>query len=156
MHKVLTVDPERCTGCRICEMVCSVTKEGSSNPIHSRIHVIKWEMEGFYVPMFCRQCEDPMCAAVCPVNAVGRDDYYDRIYVDKDTCIGCRACITACTFGGVGFDEEHHITVRCDLCDGDPTCVKYCDTRALQYVDVESVQIKKQRTAAVKMYRPNA
>lgn len=156
MPKVLTVDPERCTGCRICEMVCSVNKEGVSNPKFSRIHVVKWEMEGFCVPMFCRQCEDPLCAAVCPVNAVSRDEYLGRVFVNQELCVGCRACIAACSFGGVGYDHEHHKTLRCDLCDGDPECVKFCDTRALQYVEEESIQRNKQRVAAEKLYHSPA
>jgi len=156
MPKVLTVDPERCTGCRICEIVCSVNKEGTSNPMHSRIHTIKWEMEGFYAPMFCRQCEDPLCAAVCPVNAVSRDDYYGRVTVNDELCIGCRACIAACSFGGVGYNHELHKTMRCDLCDGNPVCVRFCETRALRFVDSESIQITKQRAAAEKLYHATA
>lgn len=156
MPKVLTVDPERCTGCRICEVVCSVNKEGVSNPLHSRIHAIKWEMEGFNAPMFCRQCEDPLCAAVCPVNAVSRDDYYGRVTVNDALCIGCRSCIAACSFGGVGYNHEKHKTMRCDLCDGDPLCVKYCVTNALKFVESESIQLNKQRAAAEKLYHAPA
>lgn len=152
MPKVLTVDPEKCTGCRICEIACSVNKEGAANPRLSRIKVIKWEMEGFYVPMFCQQCEDPLCAAVCPVNAVSRDEYLGRVFVNEELCVGCRACISACAFGAVGYDQEQKRALRCDLCDGDPVCVKFCDTRALQYVDTRTVQLHKQRAAAEKMY----
>ena len=107
MPKVLTVNPEKCTGCRICELACSVNKEGMVNTSLSRIKVIKWEMEGFYVPMFCQQCEDPLCAAVCPVNAINRDEYLGRVFVNGvlfrirgDFCMNrkrpCAAtCVTA-------------------------------------------------------------
>lgn len=153
MGKIMVVDQERCTGCRLCEMVCSVKKEGVSDPSRARIHIIKWEMEGFYLPMFCQHCEEPLCAAVCPVNAIQRDEALGRVIVDSQLCIGCRACISACPLGGVGFDGKERKVLRCDLCEGDPTCVKYCETRAIQYMEAEQVQIRKKRTAAEKLYR---
>jgi len=152
MPKILVVDHERCTGCRLCEMACSVKKEGVSDPSRSRIQIIKWEMEGFYLPMFCQHCEEPLCAAVCPVNAVERDEALGRVTMDPERCIGCLACISACPLGGVGFDADGRKVLRCDLCEGDPTCVKYCDTKAIQYMDSDRVQIRKRRTAAERFY----
>ena len=73
MEKVLTVDYQKCTGCRLCELVCSVTHDGISNPARSRIKIVKWEDEGLYVPMICQQCEDAPCKNVCPVGAISRD-----------------------------------------------------------------------------------
>jgi Fe-S-cluster-containing hydrogenase component 2 len=57
MDKMLIVDHEKCTGCRLCELVCSVFHTGASNPSRSRIRVIKWENVGFYLPMTCQNCE---------------------------------------------------------------------------------------------------
>ena len=61
MEKVLVVDAAKCTGCRICEQVCSVKHEGAVNPYRARIRVLKWELEGQVLPMVCRQCDDPPC-----------------------------------------------------------------------------------------------
>ena len=53
MDKVLTVDFEKCTGCRLCEQVCTVMHDGVSNPARSRIKVVKWEDEGQYTDPKC-------------------------------------------------------------------------------------------------------
>ena len=79
MAKVLTADFEKCTGCRLCELVCSVKHEGVSNPSRSRLKVEKWEWEGLYIPMLCQQCEDAPCKSVCPVKAISRDEELGRL-----------------------------------------------------------------------------
>lgn len=153
MAKIMTVDHERCTGCRLCEMVCSVKKEGASDPARARIHVIKWEMEGLYVPMFCQHCEEPLCAAVCPVRAIERDESAGRVRVDRDKCVGCRSCLSVCPFGAIGWDQVKKKVLRCDQCHGDPTCVKYCQTKAIQYVDADRAVLMRKRKAAERLYR---
>ena len=52
MPKVLKINYEKCTGCRQCELVCSVKHTGASNPTRANVHVVKWEDEGFYLPVF--------------------------------------------------------------------------------------------------------
>ncbi|MBW1659925.1 MAG: 4Fe-4S binding protein, partial [Deltaproteobacteria bacterium] len=37
MSKILVIDPEKCTGCRLCEQVCSVKHERVVNPYRARI-----------------------------------------------------------------------------------------------------------------------
>ena len=41
MDKVLIVDTDKCTGCRICELACSVAKQGEFIPSKSFIRVMK-------------------------------------------------------------------------------------------------------------------
>jgi len=73
MPKMITITQKACSGCRQCELVCSVKHTGTANPARARIHVVKWEGEGFYLPMLCQQCLEPACAAVCPKDAISRD-----------------------------------------------------------------------------------
>ena len=143
MAKVLLIDYEKCTGCRACELVCSVMHEGVSNPARSRIKVMKWEWEGRYVPMSCQQCESAPCQAICPVKAISRDETLNRVMVDYDTCIGCRMCVAVCPFGAMGFDRLSKKVIKCDLCDGDPQCVRFCETKAVQYVEAADQNIDK-------------
>jgi len=151
--KVLMVDYEKCTGCRLCEQVCSVKHEGVSNPARSRITVVKWEGEGLYVPMVCQQCESAPCQVICPVRAISRDDYRGLVEIDYDECIGCRMCIAVCPFGAMSFDVLGEKVIKCDLCGGDPVCIRFCETKAIQYVDVSKLTLMKQRAAAEKLSR---
>lgn len=150
MPKILVVDATKCTGCRICEMVCSVKKEGVINPSRARIQVIKWEPISFDMPMVCPQCQDAPCAAVCPVNALSRDTASGIVNLSQDLCIGCKACVAVCPFGAIGIDTKADKVIKCDLCQGDPTCVKFCDTGAIQYIDATTLNLRKKREAAEK------
>ncbi len=150
MAKVLMIDCGKCTGCRLCEIVCSVMHEGVSNPARSRIKVVKWEWEGRYIPMSCQQCLSAPCQAVCPVKAISRDESLNEVVVDYDLCIGCRICVAVCPFGAMGFDTQAKKVIKCDFCDGDPQCARFCETKAVQYVDASEVSGVKQLEAAEK------
>lgn len=66
MIKTLIVDARKCSGCRTCEAYCSLKHEGYSCPSKGRIHVVKWEREGIFVPINCMRCQEPSCEMVCP------------------------------------------------------------------------------------------
>jgi carbon-monoxide dehydrogenase iron sulfur subunit len=148
MAKMLIVDYEKCTGCRLCELVCSVKHTGASNPSRANIHVVKWEDEGFYLPVFCQHCEDAPCEAVCPKDAISKDEELNRVVVDYNLCIGCKACVAACPFGAMGFDDIEKKVNKCDICDGEPLCVKFCDMKAVDYVEANVVNFDKMRDAS--------
>ena len=151
-EKVLVVDQQKCTGCRQCELVCSVYHTGSSNPSRSRIKVIKWEQAGIYLPLICNHCEKPYCLEVCPTKACHREpELNNRVVIDKNLCIGCKTCIMACPFDHPFFDVQERVTVKCDYCDGDPQCVAFCYAGAISFADADKVQISKKRDAANKL-----
>ena len=62
MDEVLIVDSKKCTGCRICELVCSMAKQRAYNPRKSFIRLLKnREMDVNIVALsikcdFCRKC----------------------------------------------------------------------------------------------------
>ena len=151
MAKVLMIDYQKCTGCRLCELVCSVKNAGVSNPARSRIKIMKWEAEGLYVPMSCQQCVDAPCVNACPVKALSRDELLGRVSVDYDVCIGCRTCVAVCPFGAMNFDVRDKKVFKCEVCDGDPQCVRFCEEKAIDYVEVDEVAILKKRAAAQRL-----
>ena len=153
MAKALYIDYQKCTGCRTCELVCAVQHDGCSNPTRSRIKVVKWEAQGLYIPMSCQQCQDAPCMNICPVKAISKDDELGRVMVDYDTCIGCRSCVSICPFGAMSFNVIDKMVFKCDLCDGDPQCVRFCDVKAVDLIEENDVSILKTRSAAEKISR---
>ncbi len=152
MTKMLVVDHLKCTGCRLCEVACSVNKNGVSNPARARIAVIGWEDVCLGIPMMCQQCELAPCESVCPVGALTRDEDIGRVFLNYDLCIGCKFCVAACPFGAMGIDTADRRVVKCDLCDGDPMCVKFCETKALQFLDASQAKTAKMRLATTGLF----
>ncbi len=136
MLKTVIIDAQKCSGCRTCESYCALKHEGNCNPARGRIHVVKWERDGIFVPIQCRRCEKPACELVCPKHATHRNFATGAMEVDQARCIGCLSCAFACPFGATFADPVTGSVLKCDLCDGDPTCVKVCPCGALAYEDV--------------------
>ena len=154
MEKVLQVDIEKCVGCRTCEVACSLKNAGESNPTRSRIRVIRYERLGEfhdYVPMVCQQCSDPLCMEACPVNAISKSEETGALVVDEEACVGCRICAMACPIGGINIDPVTDKAMKCDLCGGDPECVRHCEPEALRYVprDVLDLELKRSKSQKV-------
>jgi carbon-monoxide dehydrogenase iron sulfur subunit len=148
MNKVLAVDYEKCTGCRSCELACSVFHVQASNPAKSAVRIVKGAKKGLNVPVICQQCEVPACANICPVQAISRDPDTGAMVVNGDLCVGCRLCVVACPFGAVTLDLDRRRAIKCDLCGGDePWCVRICEPGALTYKLPAAVSLDKKRDA---------
>jgi len=116
--------PDNCIGCRTCELVCSFVHEQVINSEKSRIRVHKEERYGFNYPVTCIQCADPECAKVCPVGAIVRED--EVVTIHEEECVGCGNCVSACPIGAIRLHPETGKAFKCDLCGGEPECVKWC------------------------------
>jgi Fe-S-cluster-containing hydrogenase component 2 len=56
-------------------------------------------------------------------------------------------CTLACPFGCIIVNDEG-FAEKCDLCNGDPQCVKFCRAGALRFEDPQaSLAFKKKRVA---------
>jgi carbon-monoxide dehydrogenase iron sulfur subunit len=133
-RKTLTVDPEICCGCRICEMACSLAHDSRSASGGLSIIKIKNNLQkGIYVPVACGFCENASCLDACPLNALSLNEKTGVIMVDIDECVGCGLCVDACEFNAIKLHPEKDIAIVCDLCSGEPECVKYCTQKAISY-----------------------
>ncbi len=129
----IQVKPKSCTGCRFCEIVCGFQHEQVCRPAGSWIRVQKDESQGTELPVVCRQCDNPRCAAVCGSGALYRDESSGLVGYDPGRCSGCGACIGACAWGAIWSDPGSGKVLKCDLCGGEPACVRYCPTQTLTY-----------------------
>lgn len=161
VDRVIAIDYDKCTGCRICEMACSVKNSGEINPVRSRIRVVRVETEASALsfPIMCMKCAEAFCMAVCPVGAISEHPATGARVVKEDKCIACSACVYACPFGAIAVDRRLGRAFNCNHCDGEPTCVRFCPREAIQYVEGEEVGIRMRRSSienfvALAMGRP--
>lgn len=101
-------DPELCTGCGLCELVCSTYNEGVSSPELSRIRISRlrykglWDGTGLFTPEVCYQCVEPACLNECLKKAEGAIKV-DEVngtnarVVNEEVCTG--DCIDVCQDG---------------------------------------------------------
>jgi len=136
LKKMLIIDPEKCTGCRLCVLVCSFKHERKFSYMFSRIQIRSDEIINVHTPFVCEHCGEHPCVDACPVEAIYYDEHLTIFRVDREKCIGCGKCVEACPYNGIFIDKEGK-AIKCDLCEGDPACVKACIfPKAIQYVDV--------------------
>jgi anaerobic carbon-monoxide dehydrogenase iron sulfur subunit len=159
--KVLVHDPNLCTGCMYCMTACSTYKEGATSLSRARLLIIRHEGhaltkiteedELIFTFTGCQQCEDPACAFVCPSNALKRNPATGAICHLEAKCLGCRMCLSACPFGAISFNQQKKQIFKCDLCDGDPTCVKFCPVEALRFLPAQQEPLSKKAGTAKKI-----
>ena len=150
-RKFVVSDPEKCTGCRICELVCSATKERGFNPLLSRIRTVRFGDSLLNMSIACRLCKDPTCVKSCPRKALTKDEANGVILIDNDRCSGCSWCVEACEFGAIASQLEKDTVAICDLCDGNPKCVELCPKEALSLKTAEEVSQITRRKAVKKL-----
>jgi len=118
-------DYTKCSGCRRCEIACSLFHEKKIWPEASRIRVFML-VPGAEIPHFCVQCHDYPCVESCPENALTISKETEAVLIDKEKCTGCGLCIKACPGRIPHLHPTEHYILICNLCGGDPQCVKVC------------------------------
>jgi formate dehydrogenase iron-sulfur subunit len=194
MSNATLIDTTKCIGCRSCQVTCKqwhdlpaektqlqTGKKGIQNPttLSSKTFTVLTydEVEDEKAPgglryVFakrqCMHCEEPACAAACPVTALHKTKEGPVAY-DESKCIGCRYCVWACPFGvpTAEWDSLAPKIKKCDMCHdrrdpaipderngkplsdeerkrfaaahATPACVKQCPAGALTHGDREGL-----------------
>jgi Fe-S-cluster-containing hydrogenase component 2 len=79
----------------------------------------------------CYQCNPAPCVDACTEEAIIRGKS-DAWVIDRDKCIGCGLCVDACPYDVIVLDSEN-VAMKCDLCNGNPSCVEFCPTHAITF-----------------------
>lgn len=164
--KTVFVNPERCIGCKQCQIACAVAHSASKNIFAAvsetpaprpRILV----SPGLYLdtsfPNKCRHCNPAPCMVVCPTGAISRDLEMEIVVVEGHRCIACAMCALVCPFDvltfypSIGFESDKPVALKCDHCierqkEGQiPACVEACKVDALVFGELNEL-VKKART----------
>lgn len=151
MAKMIMIHPDRCVGCKTCVAACAFEKEGSQRLEAARVHVFDFKWEGVSVPMLCYHCSDASCVSVCPTGAMHRNPVTALVEYDASRCIRCKMCSMACPFGNCVYDSMTDSILKCNVCEGDPACVKVCPADALEFVEDTASTSSRQKNYASKL-----
>lgn len=164
--KTVFVNPERCIGCKQCQIACAVEHSKSKSLFGAvfetptprpRILVAPGLYLDTSFPNKCRHCDPAPCMTVCPTGAISRDADLDIVVVDGYKCITCAMCAMVCPFDVLTFypspsvQLEKPTALKCDHCidrqrrGETPACVEACKVGALVFGELNEL-VKTART----------
>jgi Fe-S-cluster-containing dehydrogenase component len=139
------IDQSRCIGCQACVQACM---ECDTHRGRSMIHLefVDRSTTTQTGPVVCMHCEDPVCAQVCPADAIKQTE--DGIVHSsmKSRCIGCSNCVLACPFGVPQYVATIDQMMKCDMCydrtsiGKKPMCATVCPSQALFFGPREDIE----------------
>ncbi|MFC1846264.1 4Fe-4S dicluster domain-containing protein [Chloroflexota bacterium] len=147
MKYAMIVDISRCCICYACQVACKDEFVGNPYPPYSFpqpdveqewIKVSEIE-KGTYphvkvypVPLLCMQCGNAPCMDACPIPECIYRKGNGVILIDPEKCDGCKACVNACPYNIIFYNDDRNICQKCTLCihrleEGkEPACVDAC------------------------------
>jgi len=132
--KAITIDADKCNGCRACELICSSfhasPRYSSSNPARSRIRVVREPLRDIYLPVYAGEYTKAECT--------GRDTYI----LDGKKYDECDFCRASCPSRNLFKEPDSGLPLKCDMCEDEPPlakplCVEWCLNDALIYEERE-------------------
>jgi Fe-S-cluster-containing dehydrogenase component len=144
-ERAFFIDYSRCIGCESCVQACAVRDaHRGTSMIH--LELIQRSESVQTAPQICMHCEDPICARVCPADAIKKTP--DGVVQSplKPRCIGCSNCVVSCPFGVPKYRAEIDQMMKCDYCydrtsiGRKPMCATVCPSGALTFTAMEEIQ----------------
>jgi Fe-S-cluster-containing dehydrogenase component len=158
MQYGFVIDHRRCIGCHACTVAC---KAENDVPVGSFRTWVKYTEIGqfprvrrHFAVLRCNHCSSAPCVTICPVTALAKrnDGIVD---LDKDVCIGCKACMEACPYDALYLNEDTGSAEKCHYCAHrvdvglEPACVTVCPEQAIVAGDLHDPDSKVARLAAL-------
>ncbi len=140
MQLGFVIDHESCIGCHACTVAC---KAENNVPVGGFRTSVKYVEEGtfpdvrrMFLVQRCNHCTKAPCVTICPVNALEKKPN-GIVDIDRDACIGCRACMQACPYDAIYLNEDLGAVEKCHYCahrvekNLEPACVNVCPVGAI-------------------------
>lgn len=145
-----------CGICDLCALACSTVNVGIQDPLMSAIKVKhhqsgnKGRFEDGPGILPCWHCDDPPCLPACPYDAMEISEH--NVVSILDNCTACMKCVKACKeMHGessifispikdrimktkTGREIKKYSLYKCNMCEGDPACVKICPRNAIKFI----------------------
>jgi Fe-S-cluster-containing dehydrogenase component len=134
------IDHRRCIGCHACTVACKAENEVPVGNFRTWVKYTEIgtfpQVRRHFAVLRCNQCTSAPCVTICPVNALSKrkDGIVD---LDKDACIGCKACMQACPYDALYLNEDTGGAEKCHFCAHrveqglKPACEIVCPTEAI-------------------------
>ncbi len=154
------ISNKKCTGCHMCELGCSAFHEAGFRPSVARLYAEVNPTTAVIKGHSCLQTACAKCQEACPEDAivtqritvkpagefVSKEQIGDTVegyvlVVDEEKCTNCGDCYNVCPYGVIHEHPDRRVAFKCDLCDGDPQCIAFCQNK---YVLAVNLKVDKQ------------
>ena len=127
----LVFNSDKCGGCLDCEKACVKAHPTAVAAGKPRIKITK--VGDKHKATACLHCETCPPSELCPSALFEFHDDGKYWTLDEHRCFACMSCIPRCPVEGVFFEGAFGVETAftCDLCAGDPACIKACSKGAL-------------------------
>ncbi len=150
------ISSKKCTGCHMCELACSAYHEGVYRPSVARLFAAVNPTSGAIKGHTCLQMGCAKCQKACPQDAivtkeitmavqgefaakekVGESVTGLVLVVVDELCTNCGECYDVCPTGVIHEHPTREVAYKCDLCDGSPQCIAFCQNPHVLAVDLK-------------------
>ena len=126
----LRANSKNCVGCLVCQTICTWWHNETFSINSARLRIVSKPVEQ-QPPLnrvfVCTLCEK--CIKVCEPGALFINEK-GFIELNRELCTSCYNCAEVCPQKVIWFDEDD-CPLICDLCGGNPQCVRWCKYDAI-------------------------